>query len=56
MDPREQIERQMDRLEEAYERGEIDAETLAEEMRLLKEDCREAAAEAAQAEYDRWFD
>lgn len=55
MHPREQIERQMDRIEAAYSAGEIDYGQYHEEMRLLQEDYRGAAAEAAQAEYEEWF-
>ena len=55
MGPREQLERAMDRLEEAYNRGEITPEDYRTEMRELQAEYRDAAPEAAQREYDGWF-
>jgi hypothetical protein len=55
MGPREAIERAMDRVEEAYNNGHISADEYHEEMRALQREYRDAAAEAAQDEYDNWF-
>lgn len=55
MDPRTQIERAMDRLEEAEARGEISLDEMREEMRELQAEYRDAAAEAAQDVYDDWM-
>jgi hypothetical protein len=51
MDPRDQIERQMDRIEAAYARGEIDHGEYTAEMRALQMDLREAAEDAAEHAY-----
>ena len=55
MEPRELLERVMDRLEEAYDRGEITPEDYKAEIRELRAEYRDAAADAAQDEYARWF-
>ena len=55
MDPQYQLERAMDRLEEAFNRGEITDEEYWAEMRELQAEYRDSAREAAEAEYERWF-
>ena len=55
MGPREQIERAMDRLGEALERDEISTREYHAEMRDLRAEYRDAAAEAGRAEHDSWF-
>ena len=56
MDPRYQLERAMDRLEKDLFDGAITDEEYREEMRALEADYRDAAHEAAQDEYERWFE
>lgn len=55
LDPQSVFDRQVDRLDEAYERGELTSEEYREEMRLLQAEYRDMAAEAAREEYDSWF-
>ncbi len=52
-DYRTPLEREADDLQEAYDRGEIDIETLRYELRQLRQAIRDEAAEARDREWER---
>ena len=55
MGTQEMLERAMERLESELDQGKITKEEFRQEMRDLQAEYKEAAAEAANEEYQRWF-